>query len=168
MTGHRILGRLRSADGHGVVRIEDRYDTGIDDLWSALIDPDRVARWYGQVEGDLRLGGEFRLHVQGSGWEGVGRVEACEPPRRLQVRTKELALPYEEVIEATLTPDGDLTILVIEARGMPLDKVAFYGAGWQLHAEDLAAYLAGRTRADAEKRFGELVPSYQDQAAGLS
>ena len=28
---------------------------------------------------------------------------------------------------------------------MPLDKVAFYGAGWQLHAEDLAAYLAGRT-----------------------
>ena len=167
-SGHRILGRLRSADGHGVVRIEDRYDTGIDDLWSALIDPDRVARWYGRVEGDLRLGGEFRLFVDGSGWDGAGRVEACEPPQRLQVRTKESTEPYEEVIEATLTPDGDQTILVIEARGMPLDKVAFYGAGWQLHAEDLAAYLAGRTGADVEKRFGELVPSYQDQAAGLS
>ena len=167
-SSHRILGRLRSADGHGVVRIEDRYDTGIDDLWSAIIDPDRLARWYGRVEGDLRLGGEFRLFVDGSGWDGVGRVEACEPPRRLQVRTKESAEPYEEVIEATLTPDGDQTILVIEARGMPLDKVAFYGAGWQLHAEDLAAYLAGRTGADAEKRFGELVPPYQDQAAGLS
>jgi uncharacterized protein YndB with AHSA1/START domain len=167
-SGHRILGRLRSADGHGVVRIEDRYDTGIDDLWSAIIDPDRLARWYGRVEGDLRLGGEFRLFVDGSGWDGAGRVEACEPPRRLQVSTKESAEPYDEVIEATLTPDGDQTILVIEARGMPLDKVAFYGAGWQLHAEDLAAYLAGRTGADAEKRFGELVPSYQDQAAGLS
>ena len=168
-SGLRILGRLRSADGQGVVRIEDRYDTGIDDLWSAIVDPDRLARWYGRVEGDLRLGGEFRLFVDGSGWDGVGRVEACEPPRRLQVRqTKESAEPYEEVIEATLTPDGDQTILVIEARGMPLDKVAFYGAGWQLHAEDLAAYLAGRPLADAEKRFGELVPSYQDQAAGLS
>ena len=167
-SGHRILGRLRAADGHGVVRIEDRYDTGIDDLWSAIIDPDRLARWYGRVEGDLRLGGEFRLFVDGSGWDGAGRVEACEPPRRLQVWTKESAEPYEEVIEATLTPDGDQTILIIEARGMPLDKVAFYGAGWQLHAEDLAAYLAGRTGADAEKRFGELVPSYQDQAAGLS
>ncbi len=144
-SGLRILGRLRSADGQGVVRIEDRYDTGIDDLWSAIVDPDRLARWYGRVEGDLRLGGEFRLFVDGSGWDGVGRVEACEPPRRLQVRTKESAEPYEEVIEATLTPDGDQTILVIEARGMPLDKVAFYGAGWQLHAEDLAAYLAGRT-----------------------
>ena len=167
-SGHRILGRLRSADGHGVVRIEDRYDTGIDDLWSAIIDPDRLARWYGRVEGDLRLGGEFRLFVDGSGWDGAGRVEACEPPRRLQVRTKESTEPYDEVIEATLTPDGDQTILVIEARGMPLDKVAFYGAGWQLHAEDLAAYLAGQEFGDTEQRFGELVPPYQAQAAKIS
>ena len=28
----RILGSLRSAGGKGVVRIEDRYGTGIDDL----------------------------------------------------------------------------------------------------------------------------------------
>ena len=32
----RILGSLRSADGKGIVRIEDRFDTGIEDLWSAL------------------------------------------------------------------------------------------------------------------------------------
>jgi uncharacterized protein YndB with AHSA1/START domain len=168
MTDHRILGSLRSADGAGVVRMEDRYDTGIDDLWAAITDPDRVARWYGRVEGDLRLGGEFRLFVEGSEWDGTGVVEACEPPRRLQVRTQEAAEAYEEVIEATLAADGDQTVLVIEVRGMPLDKVAFYGAGWQLHAEDLAAYLAGRDRADAEQRFGELVPPYQAQAAGLA
>jgi len=29
--GNRILGSLRSADGKGVVRIEDRFDTDIDD-----------------------------------------------------------------------------------------------------------------------------------------
>jgi uncharacterized protein YndB with AHSA1/START domain len=167
-SGLRILGRLRSADGHGVVRIEDRYDTGIDDLWSALTDPGRLARWYGEVEGDLRPGGEFRLRIAPIGWDGAGQVEECEPPRRLRVRTKEATEPYGEVLEATLTPDGDQTVLVIEARGMPLDKVAFYGAGWQLHAEDLAAYLAGRPGANAEQRFGELVPPYQDQAAGLS
>jgi len=43
--GTRILGRLRSAGGAGAVRIEDRYGTGIDDLWSALTDPGRLARW---------------------------------------------------------------------------------------------------------------------------
>ena len=168
MTGNtRILGRLRAADGSGVVRIEDRYDTGIDDLWSALTDPSRVARWYGEVEGDLRPGGEFRLRVEGSGWDGAGRVEECEPPRRLVVWTSEKTEPYDEIIEATLTADGDQTTLVIEARGMPLDKVAFYGAGWQLHAEDLASYLAGREPGDVEARFGELVPPYQALAANL-
>ncbi len=58
--GNRIVGTLRTADGKGVVRLEDRFDTGIDDLWSALTDPGRLARWLGEFEGDLRLGGEFR------------------------------------------------------------------------------------------------------------
>ena len=43
-TGPRILGSLRSAGGKGIVRIEDRFDTDIDDLWSALTDPRRLAR----------------------------------------------------------------------------------------------------------------------------
>ena len=70
--GGRILGSLRSADGKGVVRMEDRFDTDIDDLWSALTDPRRLARWLGEVEGDLRLGGEFRARFFASGWEGTG------------------------------------------------------------------------------------------------
>ena len=41
----RILGTVRSADGKGVVRMEDRLDTDIDDVWSALTDPGRLARW---------------------------------------------------------------------------------------------------------------------------
>ena len=171
--GTRILGSLRSADGKGVVRIEDRYDADIDDLWSALTDPGRLARWYGEVEGDLRPGGEFRLHLESVGWDGTGRVEACEPPRRLLVTTRETdeswrkgrgAQPFDQAIEATLTADGDQTILVIEVRGMPLDTIAAYGAGWQIHAENLAAYLAGRERADSEARWHELVPAYQDLA----
>src|SRR6266699_2158969 len=174
--GTRILGRLRSADGTGVVRIEDRYHTGIDDLWSALTDPGRLARWYGQVEGDLRSGGEFRLHLESDGWDGTGRVEACEPPRRLLVTIREAdeswrkgrgAQPFDEAIEATLSADGYQTLLVSEVQGMSLDKIAFYGAGWQIHAENLAAYLAGRERGDSEARWDELVPPYQGLAANV-
>ena len=51
--------------------------------------------------------------------------------------------PFDETIEATLTADGDQTILVIEVRGMPLDKIAFYGAGWQIHAETSPPTLPG-------------------------
>ena len=166
-TGARILGSLRSADGNGVVRIEDRYDTAIDDLWSALTDPRRLARWMGEVEGDLRLGGEFRARFFASGWEGTGRVEACEPPRRLLLMTRQPGQPDEHVIEVTLAADGDQAILAWEERGMPLDQLAAYGAGVQVHVEDLAAHLAGRERCDADTRWGELQPAYQDLAASV-
>ena len=144
---------------------EDRFDTDIDDLWSALTDPRRLARWMGEVEGDLRLGGEFRARFFASGWEGTGRVEACEPPRRLLLQTMQPGQQREHFIEVTLAADGDRTILVWEERGMPLDLLAAYGAGIQVHVEDLAAHLAGRERCDADARWNELLPAYQDLAA---
>ncbi len=165
--GIRILGSLRSADGKGIVRMEDRFDTDIDDLWSALTDPRRLARWYGEVEGDLRLGGEYRARLFASGWEGTGRVEACEPPQRLLVSTKEPGRAEQGVIEVTLAADGDQTILVWEERGMPLDLIDAYGAGIQVHVEDLAAHIAGRGRIDAGARWNELLPEYQDMAANV-
>jgi uncharacterized protein YndB with AHSA1/START domain len=165
--GNRILGSLGSAEGTGVVRMEDRFDTDIDDLWSVLTDPRRLAHWYGQVEGDLRLGGAFRAHVLSSGWEGTGRVDVCEPPRRLLLVTKNDRSSYELVTEVTLTADGGQTNLVFEERGMPLDQLAAYGAGNQVHVEDLAAYLTGGERCDADARWRELLPAYQALAANL-
>ncbi len=174
--GTRILGSLRSAEGVGVVRIEDRYDTDIDDLWSAITDPDRLARWFGDVDGELSQGGEFRVHIPDAG-ERTGQVEACEPPQRLVVTTRETdesyrrghgVPPFDAVWEIKLTADGDQTILVIEVTGIPLEKIAFYGAGWQIHAENLATYIAGREPSDIEARWDELVPPYQELAATIS
>ena len=164
----RILGSLRSADGKGVVRMEDRFDTDVDDLWSALTDPRRLARWIGEVDGDLRLGGEFRARFFATGWEGTGCVETCEPSQRLRVLTRDSDQPDEHVIEAVLTADGNQTLLVIEERGMPLEQLAAYGAGIQVHVEDLAAYLGGRGRVDAAARWKELLPVYQALAANAS
>ena len=75
--------------------------------------------------------------------------------------------PYDEVIEVTLTADGGQTIVVIETRGMPLDLVGAYGVGYQIHAENLAAHLAGRERVDSMARWDELAPPYQDLAANI-
>ena len=67
-----ITGILRSEAGKGLVRIEDRYGTDIDELWSAITDPARLACWYAKVEGDLRPGGEFRIFVESDDWQGTG------------------------------------------------------------------------------------------------
>src|SRR6266496_2942124 len=123
--GSRILGSLRSADGAGVVRIEDRYETDVDDLWSSITDPVRLARWHGQIERALRPGGEFRLSLEADDIESNGRSDACEPPERLVVTTRETdesyrkgqgVPPFDAVKEITLTPDGDQTVLVLEVR----------------------------------------------------
>jgi uncharacterized protein YndB with AHSA1/START domain len=147
--------------GRGAVHIRERYDTDIDDLWSALTDPRRLTRWIGEVDGDLRPGGQFRARLFASGWEGTGRVAACEPPRRWLVRTQGPDDPAEHAVEATLTADGDHTLLVLEERGIPLDQLAAYAAGHQVHVEDLADYVAGRGRGDRQARWFELFPRYQ-------
>jgi uncharacterized protein YndB with AHSA1/START domain len=164
--GIGVVGTLRAVDGSGVVRMEDRYDTDIDDLWSALTDPPRLARWLADIEGDLRVGGEFHASFT-SGWEGPGRVDVCEPPRHLRVTMAPGQGDDETVIEAELVSAGDQTRLVIEERGLPLDELATHGAGWQAHVEDLAAHLAGRQRVDWRTRWTELTPSYRERADDL-
>jgi uncharacterized protein YndB with AHSA1/START domain len=174
--GGRILGSLRSEDGKGVVEVEDRFDVDSDDVWSAITDPVRLADWYATVAGDLRPGGEIQIYVESDDWRGTGRVAACEPPTRLLVTTRESdesgrkgqgVPPYDETIEATLRTEDGHTVLKIEVKGMPLDAVAFYGAGWQIHIEHLASYLAGRTPGDSQPQWDELVPAYQRLAAEI-
>ena len=81
--GGRILGRLRSADGKGIVRMEDRYDTDIGDLWSALTEPRRLARWYGEVEGTCASAASStraspaRGNAQGAWTRASPRVGCC-------------------------------------------------------------------------------------------
>ena len=160
-----ILSTLRVADGVGVVRIEDRLHAAIDEVWSALTDPSRLAQWYGDVDGDLRAGGEFRAHVHASGWEGTGRITECEPPHRFATVSQEPGRP-EALHTVTLAPDGDRTIIVYENLSVPVNLLWAYGVGEQIHVEDLGEHLAGRER-NADSRWAELEPAYREAAAKL-
>jgi uncharacterized protein YndB with AHSA1/START domain len=158
MTGTELLGRLREENGLGVVRVEDVYATDMADLWSAITEPQRLARWIGTVEGDLRLRGRFDAKFT-SGWQGTGVVEICDAPRLLRVRTQQ---PGGEptVMEAQLFEEGDATRLVIEERGLPLADYADHGAGWQAHVEDLEAHIDGGEPGDWAQRWRELSTAY--------
>ena len=153
---------VRTEGGRGTVRMDDVYDTDAEDLWSALTEATRLARWIAEVEGDPRLGSDFTASFT-SGWAGTCRVTVCEPPRRLVV----LLAPGtddETVIEAELVARGDRTQLLMEERGLLFDHLPAHGAGWQAHVEDLAAHLAGTDRADWRTRWTELRPAYEAQA----
>ncbi|HEY7396833.1 MAG TPA: SRPBCC domain-containing protein [Gaiellaceae bacterium] len=170
MTGDAsLLGSLHSTDGEGIVRMENRLETGIDDLWGALTDPDRLAQWFGEVEGELAQGGEFRVRIALSG-ERRGQVQACEPPQRLVVTMRDPdpqpGQPAQTLIEAQLAADATRTRLVWEERGMPVALLPAYGAGIQIHVEHLADYIDGRELRDVEARWNELFPAYE--AVGVS
>jgi uncharacterized protein YndB with AHSA1/START domain len=165
MTQPQIVGTLRAVDGKGVVHVEDVYATEIDDLWSALTDPKRLARWLVEVDGDLRLGGTFGARFT-SGWEGSGRIDVCEPPYRLQL-TMSAALEDDTVIEASLSAEVGGTRLLIEERGLSTEDLPGHGAGWQAHLEDLASYLSGGSPDSWRTRWAELTPTYDALASSL-
>jgi uncharacterized protein YndB with AHSA1/START domain len=158
---NRILGTMSRIDERrGAVRVEDVYDTDIGDLWSAITQPDRLARWIAAVEGDFRVGGIVQARFT-STWEGPGRIEVCEPPNRLLI-TMEPGTDDEAVIEAVLTSEGERTRLVVEERGLPIEPLYMHGAGWQAHLEDLRRYLAGG-QSNWKARWTELTPEYQSR-----
>lgn len=95
-------------------------------------------------------------------------MEACEAPRRLLVLTREPDQHEDQSVEVTLAAGGGQTTVVWEERGMPVAYLAGYGAGIQVHVEDLGGYLAGRERCDAGARMGELFPAYEPLAAKAS
>jgi uncharacterized protein YndB with AHSA1/START domain len=166
-SGDRILGSLRSKDGRGIARMEDRFDASIEDLWSALTDPGRLAAWYGEVEGDLQVGGEF--HVRHAGGEREGHIDVCEPLQHLRVTLRDPdakpGQPEQVVMEIELTATDGQTILVVEAHGLPLPLLAAYGVGVQIHVENLADHILGRESGDEEERWEKLFPPYEALSA---
>ena len=51
------------------------YATGIEDLWDAITNIERIPRWFAPVNGELRLGGRYQIEGNAS-----GTVTACDPP----------------------------------------------------------------------------------------
>ena len=163
-------------DTHGAVRVEDLYDTDIDDLWQACTTPERLARWIAQVDGDLRVVGTVQV-VFTSTWTGPVRIDVCEAPHHLLLTTQP-GTDEEGQIEAWLTEEGSQTRLVVEDRGLPLGELPFHASGWRVHLEDLGRSLevggpvhpegwSSETGAPRWKqRWEELTPAYQQQEIG--
>jgi uncharacterized protein YndB with AHSA1/START domain len=173
----KIIGTMRALDEtRGAVRVEDTYDTDIHDLWEACTNPGRLARWVAEVSGDLRVGGTVHA-VFTSTWAGPARIEICDTPHHLLLTT-EPGTDDEAQIEAWLTAEGPRTRLVVEERGLPVDKLYFHGAGWQVHLEDLGRSLAtgGSVHAGGwspetpsaawHERWTELTPTYRGATVG--
>jgi hypothetical protein len=77
-------------------------------------------------------------------------VESAE--RGKQTSTDELAL----------TADGERsTRVILTKRRVPVELIAAYAVGTQIHAENLAAHLDGRGPVDPDPFWSALLPEYE-------
>jgi uncharacterized protein YndB with AHSA1/START domain len=166
MTG--VHGQLRADGEHRAVRFERRYAATPAELWSALTEPERLARWLADAELDLVIGGQYVLRFSGEDESQTtrGEVLALEPERLL-----ELSWSYpgesDTVVRFELRPDGDGTILVLDHGRLPVEPAAGYGAGWHAHLDALEAHLGAGGEPDWFGRYRELAPLYEAQGAEL-
>lgn len=153
----------------GGYRLEysEMYTTGIDDLWSAVTQPERLRRWMAEYVGEFALGGQWQaLGSRGEVWS-FGTVTECDPPRRF-VTTWIHGSEPETAVEVVLeTVDGG-TLLRLSHGDVPNTD---YGPGWHSYLLALADSLAhsGAARDDKrwESRYVELEPIYRKRFAEL-
>jgi uncharacterized protein YndB with AHSA1/START domain len=58
------------------VTISRTYDAALDDIWDACTSPERIARWFLPVTGDLQAGGRYQIEGNAG-----GTIERCDAPR---------------------------------------------------------------------------------------
>ncbi|MBC3189908.1 SRPBCC family protein [Pseudonocardia sp. C8] len=154
---------VRGADGQARLAFRREFPDPVDEVWAAITDPDRCARWFGHWTGDARPGGTVALTMtseeDGGGPPSTVRIVTCEPPHRLAVEiSEETGAPWE--LAVVLAPAGDGTVLefeqVLPAGFSPADA----GPGWHWYLDRLAATLSGEPMPDWEATLAATRPHY--------
>ena len=121
------------------------YDTTVEDLWEATTRPERLARWFLPVEGDLKLGGRYQLKGNAG-----GTITRCEPPQAL-----DLTWEYGggiSWVNLRFAPEGQKARLTLEhiapKDGVGAEHFKQYGPGatgigWDLALHGLKQHLTG-------------------------
>jgi uncharacterized protein YndB with AHSA1/START domain len=121
------------------------YDTSVDDLWNALTTPDRLARWFAPVEGDLKLGGRYQ--VKGN---AGGAILRCDRPTAFDL-TWEFG-GGTSWVNVRLAPEGKRARMTLEhiahRDGVGAEHFKKFGPGavgigWDLTLYGLGLHVAG-------------------------
>jgi uncharacterized protein YndB with AHSA1/START domain len=120
------------------------YDTSVDDLWDAITTPERLARWFTSIEGDLKLGGRYKLKGNAS-----GTITRCEKPAAIDV-TWEFG-GGTSWVQLRLVAEGERARLTLEhiahKDGIGEEHLKKFGTGavgtgWDLSLHGLAKHVA--------------------------
>jgi uncharacterized protein YndB with AHSA1/START domain len=159
-TAREVARRGAGADELIAVTLRREYPAAVEDVWDALTDPQRLARWFAPVSGDLREGGSFQ--VEGN---AAGDIRECVPPSALTVTWgAEVSL-----VQLRLSRSAAGTVLELEhtvpAAFAGSGAGALYvGPGWDVALLGLALWLSGELVDDPAT--WEASPEVREVSAG--
>jgi uncharacterized protein YndB with AHSA1/START domain len=137
-------------DGRTVV-LRREWPDPIDDVWSALTESERTARWIGTWTGRGEEAGVSTVEFTMTGEVDAGgevappvtvTIVECDPPRRLVLDIPEGEGPPWRVA-VTLSEERDRTVLLFEQRVVGDLSTADVHAGWNWYLDRLGAALHG-------------------------
>lgn len=158
-----LLGTITaSPDSDATIAFDRPYRTDAADLWQAVTDPERLARWFAPVEGELRAGGEFTIRFD-DGDIPRCTVESCDAPRGFV-----WLWPHGERtsrVTVSIAPEGDGSRLRLVHDRLSRAAAPEYGAGWQAYVRSLDAHLAGSEEGDWWGEFHAVKDAYAAEVA---
>jgi len=161
------LGEIRrEADGARSLVFRRSYSEPIDEVWSAITESDRLARWLGSFEGEGAPGRTVRLRMSAEedagGEPATVQIVECEPPHRLVVDISE-AEGQSWHIAVSLARDAGATTLLFE-QSLPSEMdPADVGCGWHWYLDRLAASLTGASMPAWSDYYPALASAYRDR-----
>ena len=149
-----VLGRV----DRQAVELDLTVGTAADEVWAALVEPDRAAAWLGRLApAPGGVGDRFavRHDETTTSWH---TVLTWEPARRWET-TWEFPEERASRLEVVLVASGPGTRLTL--RHTALEDPVSYAAGWHRHLEHLVAHLGGDDGPPTWAGYDELVDRYR-------
>jgi uncharacterized protein YndB with AHSA1/START domain len=150
-------------DGRQRLEFHRSWPDPIEDVWSALTEPVRLARWIGVYDGERAVGGRGAFAMTHEEGEPVGQpmtIVECDPPRRLVIQWVQQDTEGWRV-DLDLRTEGGRTVLRFVQVFPAGADVVDIAMGWHWYLEKLGAEVSGRPApADWESFLAEVAAGY--------
>ena len=158
-------GRKAVHDGQAYVAFERTFRAPIQDVWAAVTESDRLARWIGSWEGDPATGEvAFRMLYEGDEHPAEKfTIDECEPPHRLAITTE---APSPDGTNQTwhllldlAEADGVTTFTFSQSVPEPI-MAESVGPGWDYYLDRMVLAETGGDLAVVD--FDDYYPAFKD------
>ncbi|GAB3260782.1 SRPBCC family protein [Nocardioides dilutus] len=157
----RPTGTIELRDGRHVLVQTREFRAPIEDVWAAVTEPDRLARWIGSWTGDPESGSvRFQMLFEEDQPGETMTIRVCEPPHRLHLTSQ--AGDEVWLLDVDLTHADGVTTLTLSQPGVTAEQASGVGPGWEYYLDRLVAAETGADPAarDFERDYYPAMSDY--------